>query len=221
MRHIRKRNPPYCLTQRQRIHVPQTAIAAEKAWDNFSNECHGKVGEYLMAEQYHLCAYTELNLDELQLAKLGYHIEHIKPKSKFPSLTFDYNNLVASCLDSDSLQQFALADRFGGHYKRGEYDAQLFVSPLDSDCQKFFSYELTGKVKSSPSLSSSDQQRAEYTIKLLNLNDNQTNQGQTNQSHNLVFKRRRILEETNRVTKTISARDSLCHYLWNTTEEGG
>jgi len=97
-------------------------------------------------------------------------------------------------LDSDSLQQFALADRFGGHYKRGEYDAQLFVSPLESDCQKFFSYELTGKVKPSPSLLSSDQQRAEYTITLLNLGSSQTNQ-----SHYLVLKRRKILEETNRI----------------------
>lgn len=205
MRHIRKRNPPYCLTQRQSI--PQTAIAAEKAWGNFSSDCCGKVGEYLIAEQYHLCAYTELNLDEFQNdleqanipVKLGYHIEHVKPKSQFPLLTFDYNNLVASCLDSDSLQGFAPADRFGGHYKRGEYDAQLFVSPLESDCQKFFSYELTGKVKPSPSLSSSDQQRAEYTIKLLNLTGNQTNQGQTNQSHYLVLKRRKILEEANRI----------------------
>ncbi len=97
-------------------------------------------------------------------------------------------------MDSDSLQQFALADRFGGHYKRGEYDAQLFVSPLESDCQKFFSYELTGKVKPSPSLLSSDQQRAEYTITLLNLGSSQTNQ-----SHYLVLKRRKILEETNRI----------------------
>ncbi len=102
MRHICKRNPPYCLTQRQRIHVPQTATEAETAWGNFPSDCCGKVGEYLHAEQYHLCAYTELNLDEFKNeleqtntpVKLGYHIEHVKPKSKFPPLTFDYNNRV-------------------------------------------------------------------------------------------------------------------------------
>ena len=169
MRHIAKPSGaqgPYCLAQKFAQGTPSDPQAA---WQNFSSECtQHLINDYLGPEQYELCAYTELSLDEL-----GCHIEHIKPKNKkhgYPQHTFDYQNLVASCLDSDQLHQFSCADRFGGHFKLSNYDANLFISPLEPDCQRYFSYETDGRVIPASNLSTTEAQRAQYTIDALNLN---------------------------------------------------
>ena len=60
-----------------------------------------KVQDNLLDEQYGLCCYSELRAD---LEGLGYHIEHLRPKSHYPALTFDYTNLAASALSNDDLK---------------------------------------------------------------------------------------------------------------------
>lgn len=102
---------------------------------------------------------------------IGAHIEHVEPKSLIPSKTFDYTNLVLSAMSSDDLSLWGKENRFGGHAKGNEYDASLFVSPLDVDCAHYFVYlSETGEVEPSPTLSQHDNEKAVYTINLLNLN---------------------------------------------------
>jgi uncharacterized protein (TIGR02646 family) len=162
---------PYCLRRKFEQGIPSNP---DKAWENLGRECKQEITKnYLYREQYHLCAYTELNLDEL-----GSHIEHIKPKSRYPECTFDYQNLVLSCFHSVELQHFAYADRFGGHLKCGDnskgeidkYDPDLFISPLQADCENYFSYEVNGLVQPNSNLSKEEKKRAIYTIDALNLN---------------------------------------------------
>ncbi|MDM8563895.1 retron system putative HNH endonuclease, partial [Candidatus Marithioploca araucensis] len=117
MRHINKPSQaqgPDCLKKKFEQDVPTNP---QKAWQGLrSQKCKQQItNDYLCSEQYHLCAYTEIDLDEL-----GCHIEHIKPKSRYPECTFDYQNLVLSCLQSDKLQDYAYDDRFGGHFKCGD-----------------------------------------------------------------------------------------------------
>jgi uncharacterized protein (TIGR02646 family) len=166
MRTISKENsPPYHLEQRR---LKGTPTHPEKAWQHFSHK--EEVRNSLKQQQYCLCAYCEIRLEEL-----GEHIEHVMPKSQYPEKTFDYSNLVLSCLDSAILSQYPDDERSRGHSvgKRDNtrFDPNLFVSPLNPDCQRFFSYELTGEVEPHPALTPAEKTCAEYTIDLLNLNN--------------------------------------------------
>ena len=87
----------------------------------------------------------------------------------FPEQTFDYANLAASALNSDDFKAIA-SESFAGHAKQDQYDALLFVSCHDPDCQNLFAYLSDGRVVAKYNLHGFDQQRADYTIALLNLN---------------------------------------------------
>ena len=154
---------------------PQTPAQATSRWGSFGHK--HEVMECLLQEQYHLCCYSEFRPDE---EGLGYHIEHVENKSQNPARTFDYSNLAASALDSETgLQQLKKPDPtapdavFGGHAagKRGSVDLALFVSCHQSDCHRYFAYLPTdGRVVPRENLTEHDKTKADYTIRLLNLN---------------------------------------------------
>lgn len=100
MRFINKQGDGgYALNQAHR-HPPTSASEASSRWSSFTGK--QQLLDYLLAEQYHLCCYTELRSDQLGL---GYHIEHVENKSQAPQRTFDYTNLAASALSSQALPQ--------------------------------------------------------------------------------------------------------------------
>jgi len=194
MRNIHKGNhPPYHLEQR----CLKEPAQPYSAWHNFSHK--EEVRDLLRQEQYCLCAYCEIRLDEI-----GEHIEHVMPKNNYPEKTFDYGNLVLSCMESARLKLYAREERSCGHsdgkIDSTRFDANLFVSPLDYDCQRFFSYELTGEVEPHPALTPSDKACAEYTINLLNLN-----------SPRLVRRRLALITETVKIIKELSG-EALYHF---------
>nr|WP_319495202.1 retron system putative HNH endonuclease [uncultured Desulfobacter sp.] len=168
MRHIHKNRIDVGLQREQEKSVPLTALAAEQRWQRYRR--HGRkemTRALLLEEQGGVCAYTELALYNF---RYGCHIEHIEPKRLNPARTFDYQNVVVSALDSDSLSRFAKADRFGGHFKGSDYDPAMFISPLMPDCHRYFEYLSNGRVDPAQNLSVQDQSRVNYTINLLNLN---------------------------------------------------
>lgn len=61
---------------------PSSSEDARRRWDRFNNKA--RLTDVLNEEQCLLCAYTELRPDEIGI---GTHIEHVKPKSKYPALT--------------------------------------------------------------------------------------------------------------------------------------
>jgi uncharacterized protein (TIGR02646 family) len=103
---------------------------------------------------------------------IGIHIEHLKPKSSYPQLTFDINNLVVNALHRDDLQSRPRADVFGGHAKLNQYDPDLFVSCLTQGCADYFTYLSDGRIVPSIHLDEPQKRKAAYTIDLLNLNSN-------------------------------------------------
>lgn len=167
---------------------PSTSEEAAVRWDEFGGK--KTVRNKLKLEQKGLCAYTEFNISAfVSLAsstQYGCHIERIKPKSRFPNETFDYENLVVSVLDAHdlySIKQGELSvitqdpddkshlNYFGGHAKFYFYDANFFISPTDPDCERFFAFlEASGEIVPSPHLDDAEQEKATYTINLLNLN---------------------------------------------------
>jgi uncharacterized protein (TIGR02646 family) len=176
------------LDRQNTIGRPSTSEEAEERWDGFGKK--KVVRNKLKSEQKGLCAYTEFNISAfVSLAsstQYGCHIEHIKPKSRFPNETFDYENLVVSVLDAHDLHSIKQGELFvitqdpddeshlnyfGGHAKFYFYDANLFISPTDPDCEHFFAFlEESGAIIPSPDLDDSEQEKARYTIELLNLN---------------------------------------------------
>jgi uncharacterized protein (TIGR02646 family) len=149
-------------------HLPLNGQEARSRWSSFGykTDVLGK----LLDEQYHLCCYSEIRADILNL---GYHIEHVQPKSKYHQLTFDYQNLAASALDSASdLQDFKAQTQevFGGHAKGSQYDSNLFVSCHQPSCISFFAYLSDGRIVPKDGLNAIDTDKAIYTIGLLNLN---------------------------------------------------
>ena len=168
MRHIHKNRIDVGLQREQEKGVPLTALEAEKRWRRYRRYDRKEMTRLLLLEeQWWLCAYTELALYDF---RYGCHIEHIEPKSQNPACTFDYQNVVVSALDSDSLARFSKADRFGGHFKGNDYDPDMFISPLMSDSHRYFEYLSSGRVEPAQNLSVEDRSRANYTINLLNLN---------------------------------------------------
>lgn len=145
-------------------HPPTTGDEASSRWSSFGYKA--MVQELLLNDQYGLCCYSETRAD---LEGLGYHIEHLRPKSLYPAQTFDYTNLAASALSSDDLKSIR-EETFGGHAKRSQFDPALFISCHDADCARYFAYLSDGRIVARDNLSASDKDRANYTITLLNLN---------------------------------------------------
>jgi uncharacterized protein (TIGR02646 family) len=102
----------------------------------------------LMREQFYICAYCMVSINDEHA-----HIEHIKPQSKFPNQTLDYDNLLVSCDSKENC----------GNEKGDWWDSSLFISPLEPDCETEFTYTPDGRIVSNSS-------RGMKTIEVLNLN---------------------------------------------------
>lgn len=168
MRAITKRGTGGFQLNQSHGNPPQTGDQATSRWHGFKHKT--TVLEQLFDEQYRLCCYSEIRPD---LLGLGSHIEHVQPKSQYPQRTFDYQNLAASALDSESdLKVFKVQAQevFAGHAKLDGYDPNLFISCHQSDCARFFAYLSDGRVVPASSLTQNDTAKANYTIALLNLN---------------------------------------------------
>lgn len=112
MRTIFKGSGHYHLNQRYQLHQQQlkNGTAANNPWDNFHLEDGTRKKCWI--EQFGLCAYSEIKLDD---GALGAHLDHVEPKSKNPARTFDHTNLLLSAIDDIGARQLARQDVFGGH----------------------------------------------------------------------------------------------------------
>ena len=106
----------------------------------------------LSDEQHFICCYCMK-----RIKSNNSHIEHIKPQSQFPSATLDYNNLLVSC---NGLQD---SNEHCGHKKEDWYNAKDFLTPLDPDCEKIFTYNAAGVMDATA-------KNGKSTIDKLNLN---------------------------------------------------
>jgi uncharacterized protein (TIGR02646 family) len=174
-----------------------------KEWGNLRKKQREPLIKKLRDEQYSLCAYSEIAIPHNN-SELGAHIEQVQPKGKYPKRTFDYCNLVLNALHSDYLPKkdsskniVAQDEIFGGHAKGEYYDSKLFISCLDSNCANYFTYLSDGRVVSAKD-SSPAKEKAEYTIKLLNLN-----------SSYLINKRRDWLDDLDKSITKYTANNTL------------
>ena len=111
----------------------------------------------LISEQKGLCCYCCA-----RISGENSHIEHIKPKGdrNWRNLRFSYKNLLASC---DGFDEYGFTC---GHNKDEWYNEELFVSPLEEDCESYFTYSLDGRILGA----SYDDKKACETISRLYIN---------------------------------------------------
>lgn len=178
MKYISKQ-PGHRLLELKNANPPTCAQTATKAWKNFKGK--SETALYCFREQKGLCGYSEVQLvydtpiidditfDELGI-DLGYHIEHIVPKSTLPDKTFDHLNLILSSICSESLKSLDRRDVFGGHAKQSWYCPNGFIHPLLEDCIKYFHHEMSGRVIPKANLERREKAKARLTIYRLNLN---------------------------------------------------
>ena len=164
MRPITKGPGPTLLNIRH-AKPPATSAEATAAWSSFPHS--DKASSYCFHEQFGLCAYSEVRLDDKDL---GMHLDHVEPKSKKPGRTFDHQNLVLCAISSARLEGMAKDDVFGGHYRLNRYSHAGFVNPLWPDSRRFFHYASDGRIEPSLNLSPRDSRKARYTITIMNLN---------------------------------------------------
>lgn len=181
MRPMSKGGGHYALTARLAAHQAElvTGTASKDAWSNFGQRAGTRA--VCLVEQFSLCAYAEVVLDE---GDLGMHLDHVKPKSKFPYDTFNHRNLLLLAIDDIGARGLTAQDVFGGHARGNRYHPAWFIHPLKPDSCRFFHYAGDGRIEPRRELSTRDRRRASYTIGIMNLN-----------APILVNRRRRWIEE--------------------------
>lgn len=165
MRYIKKNNSPDFFEQEKQ------QLNNSAAWDEL--HCKTQLRLHLIAEQQTLCAYCERGIDETNS-----HIEHIDEQSNNPALRFDYQNLIASCngdlCNPEAKENFRPEDIHScGHKKGSSTDSNLFLNPVAvQDIGEYFSYH---KEICSIIAREKDGNKANYTIRLLNLDNPRLN----------------------------------------------
>lgn len=97
--------------------------------------------EQLRQEQKGLCCYC------CQILETQATIEHLKSRSKFPKLTFDYQNLLLSCQESNQCDNAKGND-------------ELDLTPLMVECNTEIALKTNGELKPDD-----DRERAKQAIK--------------------------------------------------------
>lgn len=119
-----------------------------KTWDLSQDYYDGYVllREQLRQEQKGLCYCC-------QILEKQATVEHLKSRSKFPQLTFDYQNLLLSCKESNQCDDAKGSD-------------ELDLTPLMVECDTEIALKTNGELKPDD-----DSERAKQAINLLNLNN--------------------------------------------------
>jgi uncharacterized protein (TIGR02646 family) len=134
MKYIQKNQEPRSLTEWN-----QKLGGKIRDWKSFDKSVKNDVYESLLKEQGFICAYCSR-----PIIRTNCHIEHYRPKSVYKQLTFEYNNLIASCQGED--EKKPRTPVHCGHKKGAWYDEELMISPLDSNCEKYFKYAGSGQI---------------------------------------------------------------------------
>lgn len=125
------------------------AIKNEDKTTNLKNKYnHPEIKKILKEDCYEKCMYCESKVTHIDYGD----IEHIKPKTKYPDLTFDWDNLGFACKKCNN-------------NKHDHYDEQNpFVNPFQENPSEFF-YSIGAIIRSKEGNT-----RAEITENTIKLN---------------------------------------------------
>lgn len=90
---------------------------------------HRSIKDALVAMFHGKCAYCESKISHVEYG----HIEHFKPKSRFPDLTFEWTNLLLSCPICNGFEYK------GDHFPEAPEGGPL-INPCDETPAKHFEF---------------------------------------------------------------------------------
>ena len=107
-----------------------------------------------------MSGYTEMPLD----SEGNIHIDHFKKKGMFMAETFNWNNFIVDSLDSG----------YGACYKDSRIsnvsDYNKLINPVEEDPQYYLTYQSNGNMVPKSGLTSSELEKAQFTLATFNLN---------------------------------------------------
>lgn len=131
-----------------------------QSWDDFTSEIKHTITEHILQNEQRIGSKSYCVYCERKIKSGKTHIEHIKPKSEFPTLFDKYENIVVSCQSNQSC----------GHAKGNDYN-QKFINPVEENPEDFMTYEFsTGEIIPLANANQSFKERVEYTCGILRLN---------------------------------------------------
>ncbi len=161
-------------------YINEQAEYVSKKWENLPTKpIHIKtvLHNRLLKNQQGLCIYcqrklkakkapSDLSTDEIRELKKEIRksmIEHIRPRIKYPELTYVFCNLSVACNKQDDVTEYC------EDVKHGEYDENLFLNPLENhDIEQYFGYDTDGTI-----FPKDNNSNAKYMIEVvLDLNNN-------------------------------------------------
>jgi len=128
-------------------------------WKDYEkyHEIKGKLKLHMLGEeQNNYCPYCERNIP----SKEDGHIEHVRPRAKYPQEFQNYENLIVSCDANETC----------GKYKSNHFFDD-FINPVEKDPKKFLTFDIySGEIIPLQGKGESNYQNAARTIEILNLN---------------------------------------------------
>lgn len=137
MKHILKGNEPESFSkwkQNDKMHQ-----RGKPNWNRLPSTVKTEIHKHLIREQGGICCYCGIHL-----TPKSSHIEHLRPKTKYPKHQFDYNNLLCSCQRELQKEE----PRHCGNAKGSWFDESATISPLDQYCENCFEYLEDGRIRS-------------------------------------------------------------------------
>lgn len=137
-----------------------------KSWRNLTAEekapLRQALNEMSLRHDEIFCNYCETRI----LPPQG-HIEHLFARKRWSDLTYEWDNLFLSCDSRDHCGHFKDAP------KHDPYAFDDLIHPDKEDPEHFLRFYSTGEVKPREGLTDRERERAEITIRALNLNSNE------------------------------------------------
>ena len=130
----------------------------EPEYRNLQQPERGATERHLFAEQTGQCVYCGRGISLAR--KQRYHLEHFRPRSKYPDLQLDYANLFLSCGPEGDNG----ARNTCGHHKGDWFEEGCHIPPAPEACAKHFRFHSSGRIAGDGS------PEADKMITTLNLN---------------------------------------------------
>ena len=138
----------------------QRGACIEPRYDDLSKEAREATRNGLFVEQTGQCVYCGRGID-LELLN-GHHLEHFRPRARYPHCELTYRNLFLSC---GPRRAHGGDQPTCGNEKKAWFDENCHIDPAPEEaCQRHFSFTSGGWIKGRGSV------EAEKMIAVLNLN---------------------------------------------------
>jgi len=133
-------------------------------WKNMTKSRKKSVWKELGKFQDKLCVYCESKAEK---GTHTGHIEHFFDKSTHVHLTFDWSNLFGCCPSRLHCGHYKDQELPGG--VRRTYNTRLLIKPDTEDPEDYLQFLPSGKIESKNGIDTISEQKANETIKALNL----------------------------------------------------